>query len=180
MTTPNGYPAWKHTSNHETYGGDLNKRNYQSQGSVNAQTDVDVAGFCRMAEDLAECTRTAPFAIISWTCNDSSPAAPTITAANIMTGISTSYEGDAAPAGCPSGSRNGDGDCSFVFPATPTDDYGVSADLDSLIHLLPSSRTSGVTATAELTATTTVRVRLVDVGTGTGSADAEGTLVVSS
>jgi len=177
MTTPNGHPAWIRSNDHATYGGDLNKRNWQGQGAVNAESDVDAQGFCRLAEDLSECIRTAAFSVLSWTCNDTAPAAPTITAVNQMTGYSTTYEGDAAPSGYPSGARNGNGDCTFTFPAIPTDAYGVSEAL-TLNHALPGSRTQGVTGTSVISGVT-VRVRLIDVGTGTASVDPDGSLMVA-
>jgi hypothetical protein len=178
MTTPNGHPAWIRSNDHTTYGGNINKHNWQGQGPVNAQTDPDAQEFCRMAEDLACCARIADFAEITWTCNDGTPAAPTINSANLMTGVTTSYEGDAAPAGYPSGARNGDGDCTFTFPSSPTDDYGVSEAL-VICHALAGSGVTGTYATYVISGAT-VRVRIITASSGVGTQDATGTLVVSS
>ncbi len=174
---PNGHPAWVRANDHATYGGDIAKRNWQSQGSVNAQTDVDAASFCRLCADVAALQLVAPFAIITWTCNDSgTPAAPTITAANLMTGTTLSYEGDAAPSGYPSGARNGDGDCTFTFPSSPTDDYNVTEEL-TIRHCLPGSAWALTYATYLLSGST-VQVALIDATTGSGQPDAAGTLAV--
>lgn len=175
--TPDGYPTWLRANDHTTYGGHTSKVNYQGEGVVNAQTDVDAAGLCRMAADMEACHRTAPFAVLTWTCNDSPPAAPTMSAVNLMTGVTTNYEGDVAPSGFPSGARNGNGDVTFTFAGSYSDAYGVSAAL-TIHHALPSSNTYGVAVDAEVSGST-VRARAIAISTGTASADASGTLVIA-
>ena len=129
--TPAGDPLWAHTSTAETYGGDANKANYQSQGAVNPRTDVTAEQFSRFVEDVANAGRTLPFALLRITCNDSgTPAAPTIEWARMMTGVrSTSYEGDAAPTGFPASARVGDGNFTVTFDASYDDYYGTSQAL---------------------------------------------------
>ena len=138
MTDPAGYPLWTRTSDYTTYGGDADKRNYQSQGAINPETDITAEQFMRLVEDAAECARTSAFAQMSITCNDTSPAAPTVNWARLATGATdTAYEGDAAPTGFPSASRNGTGNITIAFDATYTDAYGVSAAFTP-VHILPS------------------------------------------
>jgi hypothetical protein len=177
MTAINGYPAWVRASDHTTYGGDLNKKNWQSQGVVDARTDVDAAALCRLAEDLSACSRTCPFGVISWTCVDTpTPGVPLITAVNLMTGIAiVDYSGDAPPTGFPSAARNGTGDVTFTFAASYSDAYGVAGAF-SPVHALAGSRTSGAYATAAISGQT-VRVRLLDTA-DSGVSNSSGTLMV--
>jgi hypothetical protein len=130
---PTGSPAWVRNSDHTTYGGNTAKTNWHSQGVTNAQTDVGAEAFCRMVEDLSAVVRTAPFAVLTVKCNDSSPAAPTILQINQMTGVTlVSYAGNTPPAGYPSGARNGDGDVTITWSTALSDDYGVSGNINIL------------------------------------------------
>lgn len=122
-------PAWTRTATHESYGGHVNKTDYLGQGPIDALTDMAASDVCRMAADLAACVRTAPFCVITYTCNDSSPAAPTVHSVYMMTGISESdYAGDSPPTGFPSLARNGNGDVTISFDSSYEDDYGTSGD----------------------------------------------------
>jgi hypothetical protein len=115
------------TNTHESYGGNTSKQNHLSRGKIDALTDVGAEDLCRIASDLAALARVAPVAVLTYTCNDSTSGAPTVLYANTMTGVrSTSYAGDSAPAGYPSAARNGNGDATFTFAASMTDDYGVT------------------------------------------------------
>lgn len=114
MPTPTGNPAWIRTNDHSAYGGNVNKTNYESVGTVNPRTDLSAENLCRIAADLAAVARTAPFAVIKFTCNDSSPAVPTINEFTAMVG------------GQPTGARNGNGDVTFTWSSSYNDPYGVS------------------------------------------------------
>jgi hypothetical protein len=128
--TPTGQPAWSREVAHTDYGGNVNKVNYLSRGKIDALTDVGAADLCRLAADLEAVVRTAPFAVISYTCNDNvvmGVAPPTIRSAFMMTGVrTTSYQGGAAPSGFPSSARNGDGNVTFTFAGSYSDPYGVA------------------------------------------------------
>ena len=103
-------------------------------GAVDPLTDVSAENFSRLVSDLAALAHTAPFAVITYLTNDTSPAAPTIETVYMMTDVRTSsYEGDAAPAGFPSATRNNHGDVTFTFSSSYNDDYGVAGAL-SLRH----------------------------------------------
>src|SRR5262245_17366201 len=115
--TPTGKPGWVRTNSHEHYGGDTNKKNYQSQGAVNSRTDLTAENVCRVAADIAAMARTAEFATIVFTCNDSVPAAPTVNEYLAQTG------------GAPTGSRIGDGDVTLEWLDQYSNDYGVIGDL---------------------------------------------------
>lgn len=124
---PDGLPAWTRTASHVNYGGHVNKKNYLSRGVIDALTDVGAEALVRMAADLEAVVRTMPFAVLTYLCSDSSPAAPTVESAFLMTGIrSSSYLGSSAPLGFPLGGRNGDGDVSFTFAGSYADAYGIS------------------------------------------------------
>ena len=125
--TPDGSPAWTRVATHTDYGGNVDKQNYLSRGVIDALTDVGAEALCRMAADLEAVVRTCPFATITYLCNDSSPAAPTIEIVYMMTGVRlVSYAGDAAPTGYPSAARNGNGDVTFTFASSYSDPYAVS------------------------------------------------------
>ena len=127
--TPTGGPVWEGSSGHADYGGHANKRNHLSLGVIDPETDVSGEQLARMAADLAAVARVAPFAVLDITCNDSSPAAPTINTCYLNTGVrATSYEGDAAPAGFPTASRVASGRFTLHFSTSYSDDYGVSAN----------------------------------------------------
>jgi hypothetical protein len=126
--TPSGSPAWARTADHSHYGGHTDKRNYQSQGVTNPRTDVGAEAIVRQAADTAAAVRTAKFASITYTNNDSSPAAPTVSGLEMMTGIVQSpYAGDAPPTGFPGAVRVGAGHVKFTFASSYTDEYGVAA-----------------------------------------------------
>lgn len=125
--TPTGSPAWVRTADHTNYGGNTEKRNYQSQGVVNPETDVGAEDFARLAADVAAVARTSPFCVITFLQDDSTPDDPTVEYVNMMTGIrTTSYDGGTPPSGFPTVTRNGDGDVSITFESNYSDDYAVS------------------------------------------------------
>lgn len=125
---PTGSPAWTRTVSIEHYGGHVDKENYLSRGAINPLTDVSAEEFSRMVADQAAAVRTADFAVILVECNDGATADPTIHWASLMTGVrSTSYEGDAAPAGFPACERISNGVIRFTFDSSYEDEYGVSA-----------------------------------------------------
>lgn len=141
MTVPAGVPAQARAASIEAYGGHSEKRNYQAQGVVNPLTDVDAAQLMRLTADLAACARVAPFCVLTVQCNDTAPAAPTVVRAQQM-GITSvaGYEGDSPPdASLPTLSRDGDGAFTITWPATTTDDYGVSAAVD-LAHITATAQ----------------------------------------
>lgn len=111
---PTGSPAWVRSNGHTAYGGNVNKTNYQSVGTVNPRTDVSAENVCRIAADLAAVARTSPFAVLTFTCDDTTPAAPTITSYYAMAG------------NAPTATRNGNGDVTLQWAGTYNDDYGVA------------------------------------------------------
>jgi hypothetical protein len=163
---PTGQPAWTRTASHTNYGGHVNKRNYLSRGKIDALTDVGAEEICRMAADLEAIARTAPFATITFLCNDTFPLsgdAPTIETAMLMTGVRlTSYAGGAPPTGYPSAARNGDGDVTFTFDASYSDAYGVAGAF-AIKHAVGNVHgTTAGEAVFEILTATTLRVRLFD------------------
>lgn len=163
--TPSGLPAWSRTSSHVFYGGDTDKRNLLSQGVIDPTTDVSATELARLAADMEAIVRTMPFMVITYLNNDSSPAAPTIEVVYIMTGVrTTSYAGDAAPAGFPSAARNGTGDVTFTLDSSYSDPYSVAQAFD-IGHLSATARGTVycVPVPQRLTATT-FRVRSFNGG----------------
>lgn len=128
--TPTGSPAWLRTVSYADYGGHASKENFLSRGAINPLTDVAAEEFSRMVGDQAAVVRTAEFGVFTILCRDGGGASdlpPLIEFAAMMpSGVrTTSYSGDAAPAGFPSGVRNGNGDITLTFDTSYTDDYGV-------------------------------------------------------
>ena len=129
-TTPTGLPVWTRTADHTFYGGDVDKQNYQSQGVVNPKTDISAEEWCRVTADVAAMARTVPFCVITFTCDDATPGAPTVHSVNMMTGINTAgYAGDSPPTGFPTLARVSDGRVTITFASSYSDDYSVSGDL---------------------------------------------------
>lgn len=178
--TPTGSPVWERSADHTSYGGHVDKVNYQGQPAVNPRTDLDAAALVRIAADLAAIGRTAPFCELTYTCDDGTPGPPTIHAAHHMaSGVRvTDYVGDAPPSGFPSAARNGDGDVTFTFDATYDDPYGV-AGACSIAHATADGHYLGgaVVANPDIVTATTVRVRAVDLS-DVAVADAKVTLTV--
>lgn len=175
--TPTGNPAWTRSVSHEDYGGSVNKQNYQSIGVVNARTDVGAEGFSRQVSDQAAAVRTAEMGVFTYLNNDTGTDPPTIEAALLMTGIAAnSYEGDAPPTGFPSAARNGDGDVTFTFAASHTDEYGVAAAWAPTQCTVSCYGSTFADATYEISGQT-VRVRVFDAA-GAAETDRRVTLVV--
>lgn len=175
---PTGRPAWVRSVSHIDYGGDTNKTNWHSQGVTNARTDVGAEAYCRLAEDLAACSRTAPWATLTIQCDDVTPGPPSILAINQMTGVRpVSYVGNAPPSGFPSATRNGNSDISITWATSYVDDYGVSANIHIIGATIGIRGTSALMSSYELDdlnadgLVESVRVRLfVPAGTAATSA----------
>ncbi len=160
--TPTGSPLWTRQTSHVDYGGNLNKTNYMGAGVVSALTDVGAEDFVRICSDLASVARTSPMWVITYLCNDTSPAAPTIEIVRGATGVRlVSYAGGSPPTGFPSAARNGNGDVTFTFAASYNDEYGVAG------AWAPVDCTASVASTAARSVTwiasgATLRVRVFD------------------
>ncbi len=177
---PTGRPAWSRTADYQSYGGNLNKVNYQSQGVTNPLTDISAEQHARLCEDTAAATRTASFADMTVQCDDVTLGPPTITAVDMMTGVQlASYVGNVPPTGFPSAARNGNSDVTLTFDSSYTDDYGVSENL-SLVHAIATPHgTTALTETVTVTATT-VRVKIFVANTGVLATNAKFSLSVAT
>lgn len=160
MTTPTGNPAWLRTSAFDTYGGDLNKQNYQSQGVVNPRTDVGAEGFSRLTADVASIARTVEFCSMLVQCDDATPGPPTVVNCRLMTGVTAvSYVGNAPPTGFPTVARNGNGDVSVTFASSYSDEYGVAGAFIAKDPIANFVGSSGGLATPDRVSSTVIRVR---------------------
>ena len=167
MTVPSGLPPWIRTAGIGDYGGSTSKADWLGVGVTNPDTDVDAAALMRLADHLASCVRVAPFARLTITCNDTAPAAPTISLCDMMTGVClVSYEGDAAPAGFPSAARIGDGHFTVTFAATYDDSYAVAGafSIRSLEVNANSANNINATALGAGGVVATVYVFIADTG----------------
>lgn len=120
MIIPTGLPAWVHANNHETYGGNVNKQNYQALAAINGRTDVDAAEYVRLAADMAAVQRTASFATLTYQCNDTVPGDPTVRSYLAMAG------------GPPVGARVSNGRVTWTWLASYDDPYG----RNGLLHIV--------------------------------------------
>lgn len=173
-TTPEGDAPWTRSATATTYGGHSDKKDYQSLGSINPRTDFSVAQFLRMTADLSACARVAAFSSVSLTCNDTSPAAPTIDAAHQMNGVApTGYTGDSPPSGFPTFTRVANGSVQGVWPSAPSDDFSVSATF-AIKHVRADVVNHGSYSGVEITkvSDTTFTFEAVDSG-GSAISDAE-------
>lgn len=176
--TPTSSPIWTGASGHEAYGGHANKRNHLSQGVIDPETDVSAEQLARMATDLAAVARVAPFAVLDITCNDTSPAAPTINSCLMNTGIrTTSYEGDAAPTGFPTAARVATGRFTLQFSSSYSDDYSVSGTFIVRPGIGSHADTAGGTVAVIRDGDTTLTVRAFTAA-GAADSDARVTVVV--
>jgi hypothetical protein len=132
MTTiPSGAPGFTRRIAVIDYGGHPLKRDYQAQGVVNPKTDLAAAQFLRICADAAAAIRMAAFCQLTLQCNDSSPAAPTVSAIRQMNKISdVGYEGNAPPyAYFPTIVRLGNGSVRATWPTTQEDDFAQTDEL---------------------------------------------------
>jgi len=174
--TPTGFPVWVRANDHTTYGGNVNKIDYQAVGPVNARTDIGAAEFCRATADLSAVGKTCPFASFSAQFNDTVPGVPTI--------ATTDYLSMAG--GPPTSVRNGDGDVTFTWLASYSDQYSVSG-LVNIVHA--EATVQGISfrlATVELLDLSvsglneSVRVRVWDVATATAAIDPLVSIVITT
>lgn len=127
---PSGNPAWVRTNAHTAYGGNINKTNFQSIGTINPRTDLSAENICRIAADLSAVARTCPFAVMTFDCFDTVPLPPNILAYYAMAGSA------------PTRVRNGIGDVTFTWQNSYTDDYGVAGNFSIIAFTLASQGSS--------------------------------------
>lgn len=167
--TPTGAPAWVRLSDHTTYGGNTNKTNYQSQGAVNPRTDVTAEQFSRLVADLEALVRVGSFAVITFTCNDTVPAAPTVDDYDSMAGTA------------PTGARVSSGVVTFTWDASYLDPYGVSGDIH-IAHAIVTGTSASQVGTVVLSDpdvnSKNERATVTIEENGAPIADASATLVV--
>jgi hypothetical protein len=143
-TTPAGLPPWSKTAAIEYYGGHVNKQNLLAQDATDPRTDVTAEQLMRLSADLASIVRVSAFCVMLVTCNDTSPAAPTVHYVRMMNGVdSDGYAGGSPPTGFPTLARTGTGAFTVTFAAEPEDDYGET----EYLHLIGGI--GGVSAAAE-------------------------------
>jgi hypothetical protein len=180
MTTPLGNPAWLRSAGITDYGGSTTKADYLGIGVTNPDTDLEAAALMRLADHVAALTRTAPFAVLNITCNDSVPAAPTVNYVWMQSGIClVSYAGDSAPTGFPSASRNGDGDFDVDFDASYDDAYGIAGAFEIRMLDVGANAATNINAVATSTAgSQTATVHVFTANTGAAVQDETVTLTV--
>lgn len=176
--TPSGAPAHVRSVGFEDYGGHANKSNYQNQGVVNPRTDVGAEALARMTSDLAAVVRTAQFATFTVQCNDTSPAAPTVAATFMQTGVSASYAGDDPPTGFPAFARVSAGKFTITFDAAYDDAYGVEGAFGITHAGAALHGTTAGTEAVDYTAGGVVLTVSFFVSAGTAKSDAKGTVEV--
>lgn len=176
---PQGLPAWLRANDFQAYGGDLNKKNFASRGAVNPKTDVDAEAFSRITADLAALSRTAPFCVMV-VRNNTVSVPPTVEFISMMTGTRTSsYEGDAPPAGFPAVADAGTGTFIVTFDTEYADEFGV---VGALTLTQPMAQLLGSVpgfCTVELLSASEVQVYSFD-NTGTALAETSVTLTLGS
>lgn len=122
---PTGSPVWLRQNDHTKYGGNTEKKNYQSQDAINGKTDLSAQNLARIAADLAAVGRTAPTFVLTYTQDDTGAENPAIDSYLAMAGTP------------PAGVRNADGDVSWTWANSYTDDYSVSG----AVHIVAATAT---------------------------------------
>jgi hypothetical protein len=154
---PSGLPFWSRTNTLTSYGGHVTKAEFAGISALGGNTDLAAVDFNRLAANLATCSRTVPFATLSWTTRESTSQEPLVSYAAIPTGVyfGEPYDGSNPPRGYPSVTRSGN--VSIVtFDSSYSDAYGVSHPF------APSTTTAKVT----LNSTTLGRVPTADDSSG--------------
>ncbi len=171
-------PAWVRSSDFTSYGGDVNKKNYQSVGAIDPLTDVTANDLNRLAEDLSASVNTAPFCVITFTQDDTGTNDPTVNFCYLMTGLSTSnYDGGSPPTGFPSVVRSADADVLVTFLSSYNDAFGTSGDFIATGAVTTPHGTTEAFATPDIASATTVRVQTFN-GAGGSELDRKITLEV--
>jgi hypothetical protein len=180
MTTPLGGPAWLRSAGITDYGGSTSKADYLGIGVTNPDTDLEAAALMRLADHVAALTRTAPFAVLNITCNDSVPAAPTVNYVWMQTGVClVSYAGDSPPTGFPAAARSGDGHFTVTFAATYDDAYGVAGAFEIRFLDVGVNEDTNINAVATAPAASQVAtVHVFTANTGAAVQDKTVTLTV--
>lgn len=173
---PTGYPYWVRATGFGNYGGNVNKRNHLLQGAIDPETDVTAEQLARLSADMAGVARVAPFATLTITCNDTSPAAPTVNMALLATGVNlVGYAGDSAPSGFPSAARVSDGKFTLTFGSSYSDDYSVSGSFDARAAMASQLSTALGSAVVSRDSATQLTVAAFDAA---GAADADAVVSV--
>ena len=170
--TPSGNPAWVRSNDHTAYGGHANKANYASVDSVNPRTDVNAQNLTRIAADIAAIARTAPFAVMTYTNNDTGTTDPTVDSYSAMAGAA------------PTGARVSDGIVTFTWSSSYPDPYSVSGD----IHIAGATITVHGSSDYAVAITPSdpdangknerVQIEVVDASTGSAATDTTVTVAV--
>ena len=162
--TPTGLPIWSRTASFETYGGHTGKKNYNDVGLIDPTTDVSAEQFSREVADIAAMARTSPFAVMTYTQDDTGTNDPTVN-------YYDAHHGSGA-AKAPTLTRNGDGDVTITWDASYSDPYGVSQSV-ALRHVKATAHGSGnVNAVCDWTpGDRVVRVRCFTADTGAAATD---------
>jgi hypothetical protein len=134
------------------YGGHANKRNYGGRGVVDPRTDIDAGQVQRMAADLAAIGRVMPFASLRVIPNGT--GVPTVYRAQVGPVLtSNGYVGNAPPAGMPTVTRSNTDVYIVDFPATYTDEAGVTAAFSPIMAAASIAASTGIgTASAYISA----------------------------
>lgn len=162
--SPEGLPAHARASGITTFGGHTNKRNKGNVGTVDPETDLSAEQFSRLVDIVRAAEKTIPFAVLTFSNNDASPAAPTINYYHRQYGAEPTVE------------RISDGYVRITFASAYTDDYGVEESF-SIRHLAADSHGIGShIAKAAKESDQAILVRCINSTDGTAVADLDVTL----
>ncbi len=140
MAIAAGYPPWQRINTYQTYGGRADKKNLGGLAAVNGQTDIDVSEFQALARDTAANQRTAPWAVLQVTLNDSTTSNPTL----------VNYWDMANAAAPVSIVRNADNDFTITWETSPTGPLETTGLLNIIGARATVSGTTGAACTDEL------------------------------
>lgn len=113
---PTALPLWGAATDITSYGGNVNKRNLEGQGSINPETDISAQDFSSVADHLKSIAATSGFATIVYTADDTDGYAPTINSYRAQHAVGTSF--------APTATRTGNGVTRLTWASSYQDSYG--------------------------------------------------------
>ncbi len=166
MVTPAADPAWVRNASIESFGATVNMHNLDEVGTVDPNTDYLAEQHASLADNAQAFQKTIPFAVIKLTCNDSSPAVPTINSYHALHGVVQ-----------PTVARSGTGHFTITWATSYLDSYGVEGATNLTDFTTSVHGSTFAQANAQFTAANVLEVFVFDAA-GSALADRKVTVVV--
>lgn len=167
MVTPAIDPIWVRNASIESFGATVDMHNYADIGTVDPNTDLTAEKYGSLADQSQAMQKTIPFAIVNLTCNDASPAAPTINTYHALHGVAR-----------PTVARIGTGHFTITWATSYLDSFGQSGATNLTDYTACIHGSVSALATAQFTSVNVLEVFVFTPSTGSALADKKLTVVV--